>query len=76
MCNNSSILKMPGKLTNISVEHYSGEAKKLVDVKFTDDGAVITIHDIEKNIKTDELILDHAQISILCACLTVNGTPF
>lgn len=67
---------MPGKITTLVVEHFSGETKKVVDVRFNDEGCTISLHNSETQVKEDEISLDHTQISIVKACLQASAPSF
>ena len=71
-----SVISMPGKVTTLVVEHTSGETIKSVDVRYTDEGCVITLYNSETKTLEDSLTLDHTQISIVVACLQANGFNF
>lgn len=72
----SSVISMPGKITTLVVEHTSGEAIKTVDVRYTDDGCVISLYNLDTKELEDGITLDHTQISIVVACLQANGFNF
>lgn len=71
-----SVISMPGKVTTLVVEHTSGETTKTVDVRYTDDGCVISLYNLDTKALEDGITLDHTQISIVVACLQANGFNF